>query len=85
MDSTAGNAIPSSAQSSNSGSLERNDGENWFWTLANRPPKMSTACRIWSGFAFEMPAARIFPASSSSRIAPTESAYGTDGSGRWNW
>ena len=35
--------------------------------------------------AFEMPASWTTPSSSRSRIAPMESAYGTFGSGRWNW
>ena len=77
--------MPSSSQSRSSGSDDRKAGENWFCTEASRPPRISCACRIWSGFALEMPASRILPSSSRSRIAPTESAYGTFGSGRWNW
>jgi hypothetical protein len=77
--------MPISSQSRSSGSDERNAGEYWFCTDTRRPPRMSCACRIWSGSAFEMPAIRILPSSSRSRSAPTESAYGTRGSGRWNW
>ena len=35
------NAMPSSAHSSSSGSLERNAGENWFCTDTSRPPRIS--------------------------------------------
>ena len=48
--------MPSDVQRSRSGSLERYAGEYWFCTLASRPPRMSWAIRIWSAFAFEMPA-----------------------------
>ncbi len=67
-------AMPSSSHSRSSGSLERNAGENWFCTDTSRPPRISSACRIWPGSALEMPAIRILPASSSSRRAPIESA-----------
>ena len=77
--------MPSSSHSRSSGSDDRKAGENWFCTLTSRPPRTSCASRICAGFALEMPAIRIFPASSRSRSAPTDSAYGTDGSGRWNW
>ena len=40
---------------------------------------------IWSMVALEMPASRILPSSSSSFTAPMDSAYGSFGSGRWNW
>ncbi len=77
--------MPSSSHRSSSGWLERNAGEYWFCTDASRPPRTSFAVRIWSGSAFEMPAMRMTPSSRSSASAPTESAYGTAGSGRWNW
>ncbi len=77
--------MPSSSHRSSSGSLVRKAGENWFCTETRRPSRISFASRICSGFAFEMPARRILPSSSKSRTAPTESAYGTLGSGRWNW
>ena len=77
--------MPSSSHSRSSGSLLRNDGENWFCTLTSRPPSTCWASRIWSGFALLIPAIRMTPSSSSSASAPTDSAYGTDGSGRWNW
>ena len=71
--------MPSSPHSRSSGSLDRNDGENWFCTETSRPPRISWACWIWSGLALEMPAIRILPSSSRSRSAPTDSAYGTLG------
>jgi hypothetical protein len=79
------NAMFSSLHSASSSSLLRKAGENWFWTLASRPPRIEAALRICCGFAFEIPASRILPASSRSRIAPTDSSYGTFGSGRWYW
>lgn len=68
------NAMPSSAHSSSSGSLLRNAGENWFCTETRRPPRISWASRICAGFALEIPAMRILPSSSRSRIAPTDSS-----------
>ena len=77
--------MPSAAQWSNSGKLERNAGENWFCTETSLPSRIAFASSIWATFAFEMPAIWITPSSSRSRMAPIESAYGTFGSGRWNW
>ena len=77
--------MPSAAQCSSSARLERNAGENWFCTETSRPPRISFASSICATFAFEMPASSITPSSSRSRMAPIESAYGTFGSGRWNW
>src|SRR5665647_2541165 len=74
------NAMPSSVHSPSSGSLDRKFVEDWFCTETSRPPRICWASRIWSGFAFEMPAIRILPSSSRSRIAPTDSSYGVAGS-----
>lgn len=79
------NAMPSAAQCSSSPCEDRNAGENWFCTETRRPPRIAWASSICATVALEMPASSITPSSSSSRIAPTESAYGTRGSGRWNW
>ena len=49
------------------------------------PSRIAFASSIWATFAFEIPAISITPSSSRSRMAPIESAYGTFGSGRWNW
>ena len=81
----AGTRCRASAQCSSSPRLERNAGENWFCTETSRPPRISFASSIWATFAFEMPAISMTPSSSRSRMAPIESAYGTVGSGRWNW
>src|SRR5690606_6839407 len=78
-------ARPSSAQTSISGSLERNRGEYWFCTLTRRSPRMAWAVLICSGFALEIPAIWILPASCRSFSAPMVSSYGTFGSGRWCW
>ena len=45
-------------------------------------PEASSIC---STDAFETPTQRTLPSSRSSLSAPTDSAYGTCGSGRWNW
>jgi hypothetical protein len=68
------NATPSSSHSASSGSLLRNVGENWFCTDTSRPSRIRSAWRICAGFAFEIPAMRIFPPSRRSRSAPIESA-----------
>ena len=77
--------MPSRAQCSSSSRLERKAGENWFCTDTRRPPSTSLASSIWATVAFEMPARTMTPSSSSSTRARTDSAYGTFGSGRWNW
>ena len=60
-------------------------GENSFCTLTSRPPSTRWASSIWATVALDTPAMRIFPSSRSSAKAPTDSAHGTRGSGRWYW
>ena len=45
---------------------------------------MRRATSSWRASTLEMPRCRILPARCSSASAPTESAYGTFGSGAWN-
>ena len=46
---------------------------------------MPSASSSWSTVALEMPTQRTLPSSWSSLNVPIDSAYGTFGSGRWNW
>src|SRR4029453_10067104 len=71
------------AQKASSPSERRKRGENSFWTLATSTS--SRAWLIWSTLTLERPTSRTLPVARSSARAPTDSANGTLGSGRWNW
>ena len=51
------------------------------WELDGRPEYVKRACASSSSETFETPTWRILPSSWSSLSAPTESSYGTCGSG----
>ena len=79
------NAIPCCAAAATSpfctGDVK--SGASWFCTLAT--PTIERASSSCSTLALEMPTQRTLPSSWSSFSAPIDSAYGTSGSGRWNW
>lgn len=78
-------ARPERSLSRSSASLPRTAGEYWFCTETGASPRTTRAARICPLVTLEIPAARIVPASSSSRSAPTESVHGTSGSGLCSW